>query len=91
MFYSYLLSLMKTALIQLTHKKSIDFLREMEEADLIRVLNISHVTDGKKSTEQLSNGPPGLVHESNVEEDLSQDFPGNYADDSISSTRDPAF
>ena len=66
---------MKTALIQLTHKKAIDFLREMEEADLIRVLNISRVEEEKKK-DLAESGGYAYVHESLTDEDLSTDFPG---------------
>jgi len=69
---------MKTALIQLTHKKAIDFLREMEEADLIRVLNISRFEEEKPGETLADTGPYGYIHESLYDEDLSPDFPGSF-------------
>ena len=70
---------MKTALIQLTHKKAIDFLREMEEADLIRVLNISRFEEElNKNGDPLPPAGYGYIHEPFSEEDFSSDFPGSF-------------
>lgn len=78
---------MKTALIQLTHKKAIDFLREMEEADLIRVLNISRFEE-ERNNDGTALHPTGYgyIHESFTEEDLSPDFPGAFPPNDPQST-----
>lgn len=72
-------SVMKTALIELTHKKAIDFLREMEEAELIRVLNISRLEEERNNDEvALQNSGYGYIHEPFTEDDLSSDFPSGF-------------
>lgn len=72
---------MKTALIQLTHQKAIDFLREMEEADLIRVLNISRIEDDKgaqATDEALTHSTLDYLHDPYVEEEPLSDYPGFF-------------